>query len=315
MSSAPPGTTYRLAILFDPDNREPPSNPAAMQKFMQAAQQEGLQAELISPDDLERVPQFDALFIRDTTYANHYSYLFSTRAEEDGLVVIDDPNSILKCNNKALQAQLFSRHRIPTPRTLVVHRRNVRKVVPTVGLPCVLKLPDSSFSRGVVKVETESELQHALARMFALSSMLVAQEYLPTAFDWRVGILDRQPLFVCQYHMVQGYWQIIRHAPDGSWEEGATIAVPLEQAPPHVVALALRAANLIGDGLYGVDVKQAGERYCVIEINDNPNVDAGNEDAVLGDALYRRIMASLRTRIATRRAHPAGAANGTRARG
>ncbi|HKB60289.1 MAG TPA: RimK family alpha-L-glutamate ligase [Gallionellaceae bacterium] len=307
-SASPPGAEpYRLAILFDPDNPEPPSNPSAMQKFLQAAAAVGLRAELISPDDLERVPQFDALFIRDTTYTNHYSYLFSTRAAEEGMVVIDDPNSILKCNNKALQAQLFARHKIPAPRTLVVHRRNLKKIIPTIGLPCVLKLPDSSFSRGVVKVDTEAEMQQELKRLFGLSKMLVAQQYLPTPFDWRIGILDRQVLFVCQYHMVPGYWQIIRHADDGSYEEGATITLAPEEAPQEALRLALRSANLIGDGLYGVDIKQAGAQLYVIEINDNPNIDAGNEDAVLGDELYRRIMGSFATRIQQRRAQRAAA--------
>lgn len=295
----------RLAILFDPDNPEPPSNPVAMQKFLQAAAEAGLQAELIGPEDLERLPQYDGLFIRDTTYTNHYSYLFSSRADEEGLAVIDDPDSILKCNNKALQAKLFERHAIPTPRSLVVYRRNTKIIVPTVGLPCVLKLPDSSFSRGVVRVETEAALQQELKRMFGRSKMIVAQEYLPTAFDWRIGILDRQPLFACQYLMVEGYWQIIKHEADGSLKEGATIAMPLDEAPQEAVQLALQAANLIGDGLYGVDIKQIGERYIVIEINDNPNVDAGNEDGALGDELYRRIMASLleRTKRSKRRRH------------
>ncbi len=289
--------TYRLAILYDPDNPEPPSNPAAMQKFLQAAAEVGLQAELITPEELERVSQFDGLFIRDTTYTNHYSYLFSSHAAEEGLAVIDDPDSILKCNNKALQAKLFERRSIATPRSLVVHRRNTKKIIPTVGLPCVLKLPDSSFSRGVVKVETEVALQQELKRMFGQSKMIVAQEYLPTAFDWRIGILDRKPLFACQYLMVEGYWQIIKHEADGTLKEGATVAMPLEEAPPAAVQLALQAANLIGDGLYGVDIKQIGERYLVIEINDNPNVDAGNEDGALGDELYHRIMASLLERI------------------
>ena len=28
-----------------------------------------------------------------------------------------------------------------------------------------------------------------------------AQEYLATDFDWRVGVLDRRPLFACKYFM------------------------------------------------------------------------------------------------------------------
>lgn len=293
---------FRLAVLYDLDNPEPPSNAAAMRKFIEAATYVGLLAELITPDDIERLSQFDALFIRDTTYANHYSFLFSSRAAELGLAVIDDPNSILKCNNKALQAQLFKHHKISVPRTLVVHRRNLKKIIPAVGLPCVLKLPDSSFSRGVSKVETEEALVPMVKRLLAQSKMLVAQEYMPTAFDWRIGVLDRAPLFACKYMMVPGYWQIIRHEADGSWREGDTIAFPLDAVPPAAVELALRAANLVGDGLYGVDIKESSGQFYVIEVNDNPNVDAGNEDAVLGDELYRRIISSLHGRIQRLRA-------------
>ena len=49
----------------------------------------------------------------------------------------------------------------------------------------------------------------------------------------------------------------------------------------ELLRIALKAANLIGDGFYGVDLKQVGNRYYVMEVNDNPNVDAGNEDGVL----------------------------------
>jgi glutathione synthase/RimK-type ligase-like ATP-grasp enzyme len=73
------------------------------------------------------------------------------------------------------------------------------------------------------------------------------------------------------------------------------------EAPQEVVKLALKAANLIGDGLYGVDIKQVGSRCYVIEVNDNPNVDAGNEDGVLKDALYREIMGSFVRRIEARK--------------
>jgi glutathione synthase/RimK-type ligase-like ATP-grasp enzyme len=59
----------------------------------------------------------------------------------------------------------------------------------------------------------------------------------------------------------------------------------------------LNAANLIGSGFYGVDLKQIGNECYVIEVNDNPNVDAGNEDGVLGPALYREIMGVMKRRI------------------
>ena len=37
-------------------------------------------------------------------------------------------------------------------------------------------------------------------------------------------------------------------------------------------------------------MKESDGKFTVIEVNDNPNVDVGVEDALLKDELYRRIM-------------------------
>lgn len=297
---APP--RFYLAILHDPANSEPPSNAKAMQKFQKAAEALGMHAEFITRADLGRLPEFDALFIRDTTYANHYTWHFSRRAVAEGLVVIDDPDSILKCNNKVYLAELLARHRLPAPKTLLVHKGNVGDIVPVLGLPCVLKQPDSSFSRGVVKVESEAELGAKVGALLAESDLVIAQAWLPSEFDWRVGIIDRRVLFVAKYVFPKGHWQVIlRDAARNKLEEGPTVAVAVSEAPDRVVKTALKAANLIGDGFYGVDVKQVGNRCYIIEVNDNPNVDAGNEDGVLKDALYREVMGVFLKRIEARK--------------
>lgn len=286
-----PAPRLHLAILHDPANPEPPSNAKAMEKFQRAARQLRIHPTLITRDDFHRLGEFDALFIRDTTYPNHYTYRFARAAAAEGLVVIDDPDSILRCNNKVFLAELLARQRIPTPRTLVVHRGNADRIVAELGLPCVLKQPDSSFSRGVMKITSAEELARTLPALFAQSDLIIAQEWLPTSFDWRVGILERQVLFVAQYIFPEGHWQVILRDQDRrKLVEGPTRAVTVDATPPAVIRLALRAADLIGDGFYGVDLKQVGRRVVVIEVNDNPNVDAGNEDGVVGDALYRRIM-------------------------
>jgi glutathione synthase/RimK-type ligase-like ATP-grasp enzyme len=293
---------YDLAILSDPRVDEPASNAKALQKFEKAAEVVGLDVEFIGRDDFGRLAEFDALFIRDTTFVNHYTYRFARRAAAEGLVVIDDPDSILKCNNKVYLAELLARHDLPQPKTLLVHRDNVHEIAPALGLPCVLKQPDSSFSMGVVKVETREELRPRVEALLEKSELIVAQEYLPTSFDWRVGILDRRPLFVCKYHMAQGHWQIIRR--DGEHhklEEGLTEALSVGEAPEDVLRIALKTANLIGDGFYGVDLKQVNGRVVVIEVNDNPNVDAGNEDGILKDALYREVMGVFLRRIEERK--------------
>jgi len=61
------------------------------------------------------------------------------------------------------------------------------------------------------------------------------------------------------------------------------------------------AIGAIGDGLYGVDLKQVGNKVFVIEVNDNPNIDAGFEDEVLQDELYLRVVEVFLKRIERRK--------------
>jgi glutathione synthase/RimK-type ligase-like ATP-grasp enzyme len=279
---------------------EPSSDADAIDRFRSAARTVGMQTEVIDRRSIARLPEFDALFIRDTTNVGHYTYDFARRAFTENLVVIDDPDSILQCTNKVYLHELMTRHRVPVPKTLMVHRDNIGQIVPTLGLPCVLKQPDSGFSLGVDKIEHEAEIEPHVRKLLQQSELIIAQEYVPTDFDWRVGIFDRRPLYVCRYHMAPGHWQIIKHE-QASKVEGRTVTMSVGEAPEIVVRTALRAANLIGDGLYGVDLKQVNGQCLLIEVNDNPTINAGAEDQVLGEALYREIMGVFSRRIGERK--------------
>jgi glutathione synthase/RimK-type ligase-like ATP-grasp enzyme len=288
---------YDMAILWQPDDAEPPSDSTAIRRIIRAAGREGFAARVIGPEDYGRLAEFDALFIRETTAVNHHTYRFARRAEAQGLVVIDDTDSILRCTNKVFQAEIFHRHDVSTPRTLIVHGRNVGQVESEVGFPCVLKRPDSSFSLGVTRVDTPEELEVELAAAFHLSPLVIVQAWTPTAFDWRIGVLAGVTLFACRYHMVRGHWQIAAGGGGGRRRYGRVEAVPLEAVPAHVLDVAVRAARLMGDGLYGVDVKDVDGQALVMEVNDNPNIDAGNEDAVLKDELYAAIARHFRQAV------------------
>jgi hypothetical protein len=69
-----------------------------------------------------------------------------------------------------------------------------------------------------------------------------------------------------------------------------------------VVGAAIESAKLLGSGLYGVDFKQHSSGVYFIEINDNPNIDVGAEDAMVGDALYVKLIDNLLARHEKRHA-------------
>jgi glutathione synthase/RimK-type ligase-like ATP-grasp enzyme len=85
----------------------------------------------------------------------------------------------------------------------------------------VLKIPDGSFSRGVVKVESAQALEQAASgALFQHSALLLAQEYVYTEFDWRIGVLNHEPLYACKYYMSRGHWQIYNHGAKGTAKSG-----------------------------------------------------------------------------------------------
>jgi glutathione synthase/RimK-type ligase-like ATP-grasp enzyme len=288
---------YDLAVLHNPHDRFSPSTPRALQNFIRAGKTLGMDVDLIEKKDYSRLAEYDALFIRDTTWINHYTYRFAKKAESEGMVVIDDPDSILKCTNKVYLAELLKANRIPTPKTVIVHKGNAGLLQSEIAYPVVLKIPDGSFSRGVYKADDKAELDEITTRLFKESDLILGQEFAYTEFDWRIGILNREAIFACQYFMSKKHWQVVNHGSAGRFTEGGWKTMAIEDAPQEVVRVALDAANLIGDGLYGVDLKQNENGVFVIEVNDNPNIDTGVEDAVLKDGLYRMIMQAFVDRL------------------
>ncbi len=291
-----PAARWDLAILHDPEEKLPPSDAEALARFERAGRRAGIETELITRKDLPRLPEFDALFIRETTAVDHHTWRFARRAAAEGLVVIDDPDSILRCTNKIFLAELLRRAKIAAPASAVVGKDDLERAA-ALGFPLVLKVPDGAFSLGVFKVKDVDELRTRADVLLRDSELLLAQAYTPTEFDWRVGVLAGEPLFVCRYHMSRGHWQILDHTEEGDPAEGAVDTLAVQDAPLAVVEAAVRAARLIGNGLYGVDLKETPAGVLVIEVNDNPNIDAGYEDAVLGDALYDRIMGEFLRRL------------------
>ncbi len=295
---------YDLAILCDPGEKLPPSNSGALKRFIRAGRELGIRCQLITQRDYLRLQEFDGLFIRTTTSIDHFTFRFARKAENAGLVVIDDSESILRCTNKIYLADLFRIHKVSAPRTVLLHRgqsAQLDQLEQQFGFPVVIKIPDGSFSRGVEKAANRQELETICARLFRESTLLLAQEFLYTDFDWRIGILDRKPLYACRYYMVKKHWQIYRHGQRTN--SGAFDTLPIDQVPPAVLEAALAATRPIGSGFYGVDVKEKDGKGYVIEVNDNPSIESGVEDRYLGMDLYRAVMGTLLKRMEARRGH------------
>ncbi len=294
---------WTLALLIDPNEAQPPSDPASLKRLAAVAAREGVVVEPVYPNDLASLAEYDALFIRTTTSIDNFTYRFARRAEQEGMPVIDDPVSMIRCTNKVYLAELLETAGLPAPRTEILDpSMKLDGVLERLGSPVVLKAPDGSFSRQVQKVATPEALKDTASRLFADTALIIAQEYMPTTYDWRIGVLGGQALFACKYKMARGHWQIIKRDDSGKVIEGGSETLAVADAPPQVIALAENAARLIGDGLYGVDIKENERGAFIIEINDNPNLESGVEGAVLKDGLWTAIIRWFSERLEARMA-------------
>jgi glutathione synthase/RimK-type ligase-like ATP-grasp enzyme len=270
----------------------------ALLNFKQASEKLGHSFSFMFREQIPTIPKYDAVFIRATTDPLFTAYVVSQTASELGLKVIDDPISIQICGNKIHQYALFKKHEVPHIPTVFinkeeVHHKQVLEIFREFGKPVVIKAPYTSFSRFVEKVACETSFRDVAKRFFRKSDVLAVQKFMPTAFDWRVGVLNHEVLYVCKYMIPKGRWKHgakLRGKPTVIW--GRTFSMKRENAPTKLKEVALKACEVVGDGLYGVDVKEANGEYVVVEVNDNPSIYAGYEDLRNKD-IYTKIISHL----------------------
>jgi len=296
---------YDLAILTNKDEKLPPSDATAIKRFIKAGNKLGVDVDIIDRKDYVRLAEYDALFIRETTSIDHHTFRFAKKAESEGMVVMDDSTSILRCCNKVYLTDLFNVNKVPSPKTYILSKQDkpaLEKAMLDIGFPIVLKIPDGAFSQGVFKVSTPEEFEAKIQKLFQKSALVLAQEFMYTDFDWRIGVINNKPLYACRYYMAKDHWQIYNHASKNSrFTSGGFDTMPTYEAPKPVLDAALKATRLIGNSLYGVDIKQSGDRAVVIEVNDNPSLESGVEDKFLEGQLYDQIMQEFVARIESRR--------------
>ena len=288
----------KIACFVEKYNFTDPREEAALQNFKRAAEQSGQEFNFLFREDIDDIPNYNAVFIRATTDPLFTAYIVSKTAWELGLKVIDDPESIKTCANKIHQYALFEKYNVPRIPTVFLskddfHHKKITEIFDALGKPVVIKAPYTSFSRYVEKAACETSFRDVAKRFFKKSDVLAIQKFTPTAFDWRVGVLNNDVLYVCKYMIPKGKWKHgakLRGKPTVIW--GRTVTMEKQNMPARLREVALKACSVVGKGLYGVDIKEVDGDYVVVEVNDNPSIYAGYEDSMDKD-IYQRIIAYL----------------------
>jgi glutathione synthase/RimK-type ligase-like ATP-grasp enzyme len=272
----------RLGIFVD---RRTLSNSEQLNSLIRCrdvAEGMGHDVDFIFPVDINKIPKVDALFIRSRTDPLNVTYVAARIAGFHGIPVLDDPESIQICSDKVNMYSHLIKKNISMPKTVFLSKNSisVEKVTALfdeLGSPLIVKEPSTSFSLRVEKVHDIAEFFRVARRFIKLSDWIVVQQYIESKYDWRVGVLAGKLLYACKYTIPSDTFKI-QASVNGHLVYCGVESVACENVPPHVINLGIDAANAIGKGLYGVDIKNNNGDAYVIEVNDNPSIESGEDD-------------------------------------
>ncbi|MEX2542834.1 MAG: RimK family alpha-L-glutamate ligase [Trueperaceae bacterium] len=264
----------------------------ALTNFRQAAFELGHQLDFLFKSELKYLHNYDGVLIRALTDPLNATYVVARIAEMNGLRVLDSSESIRICCDKVNMYSRLMAGGVPMPETRFLERHevtaeNAAELFEALGMPLVLKAPNSSFSTYVDRVTNAESFVKVGRRFLRRADRVVVQQYMPSEFDWRVITLHGRILAVVKYQFAQDKWKLMERGPSGDWAR--VVPVPRERADPKLLETALAAANAVSGSLHGVDVKEIDGQFFVIEVNDNPSIDAGGED-LANSEIYAEII-------------------------
>ena len=272
----------RLGIFVDRKTLSNAEQLGALIRCRDVAEKMGHDVDFIFPVDIGKIPKEDALFIRARTDPMNVTFVAARMAAFHNIPVIDDPQSIRICSDKINMYSHLIRAGVSLPKTAFLAKQDltvecVTHLFDEMGSPLILKEPSTSFSLRVEKVNDIAGFFRVARRFIRLSDWIVVQQYIESKYDWRVGVLDGKLLYACKYTIPSVTFKI-QASVNGHIVYCGVESVPEADVPPHVLRLGIEAANAIGHGLYGVDIKNTNGDAYVIEVNDNPSIESGEDD-------------------------------------
>ena len=215
-----------------------------------------------------------------------------------GIPVVNGARAIARSRDKLRCLQLLARQGIAVPRTVMAgDRSNVGKLVKEVGgLPAIIKLIRGTQGVGVMIASTLAEVQSILDTFWNLGQEIVLQEFIKESKgqDVRALIVGNQVVGAMRRKAKKGEFRSNLH------RGGEGIPIDL---PPEYAETALKAAQIIGLDLAGVDLLESSSGPKVMEVNSSPGFE-GLEQAtgqdVAGAIIDHALLLARKARLSRR---------------
>lgn len=207
------------------------------------------------------LPQMGAL-------TTHYGLSVLRQWEGLGVHIYNNPIGISVAGDKFHTHQLLMQNNLPTPKTMIgnfpIDAQIVRR---EIGFPLVIKSTTGSCGVGIYLCEDEQSFEDVTELVYINNpnAQLIFQEFIEKSrgTDLRVFVLGGR-IIGCMQRMSAGNFK-------ANYSKGGS--VKNFECVPELESLALKAADLVGLEMAGVDFLFDDDGFKICEVNSAPSFE------------------------------------------
>lgn len=216
---------------------------------------------------------FDAVIPRIGASVSFYGNAVVRQFEVMGTYCVNESVAISRSRDKLRSTQLLSRKGIGIPVTAFANSpHDVGGLIREVGgAPLVIKLLEGTQGIGVVLAETKKAAESVIEAFMGLNTNILIQEFIKEAggSDIRCLVVGGKVIAAMQRTAPAGEFRSNLHR-GGSAE--------LVKLTPAERRIAVKAANVMGLNVCGVDLLRSDRGPLIMEVNSSPGLE-GIENA------------------------------------
>lgn len=210
---------------------------------------------------------FDAVIPRIGASVTYYGTAVVRQFEVMNVYSVNESVAITRSRDKLRSLQLLSRKGIGMPTTAFAHSvKDLDGIIKEVGgAPLVIKLLEGTQGKGVVLAETKKAAESVIQAFMKLRAGILVQEYIKEAggADLRCFVVGNRVIAAMQRQGPPGEFRSNLH------RGGKAMLVKLTSAERRT---AVRAAQVMGLGVCGVDLLRSEKGPLVMEVNSSPGM-------------------------------------------